>query len=188
MDCAVSARAHVAARLLTAWCQQSGAEANSREREARIVDGVKTAQEALKFVRRHGVVLEAGRGPVANLAEAIAGGPIRGSWWGHPKGKLIFRLTRDVRDKAEILVCRLIAGKITFVHRRLWPALVRLADSFDRDRLAALHEVHTASGAHKIIVTPYPQWVPAAIRSRAARLSAEEAARQLGTWVSTNRS
>lgn len=144
---------------------------------------VKTAQEALKFVQRHGVVLEAGRGPVANLAEAIAGGPIRGSWWGHPKGKLIFRLTRDVRDAAEILVCRLVEGKITFVHRRLWPALVQLADSFDRDRLAALHEVHTASGAHKILVTPYPKWVPPAIRSQALELSAEEAARQLGTWV-----
>lgn len=141
---------------------------------------VKTTREAKEFVRRHGVVLEAGRGPVASLAAAIAGSPIRGSWWGHPKGKLIFRLTREVRDAAEVLVCRLVEGKITFVHRRLWPALVRLADSFDCDRLAALHEVHTATGAHKVIVTPYPEWVPAAVRSRAARLSAQEAARQLG--------
>jgi hypothetical protein len=148
---------------------------------------VKTVQEALKFVRRHGVVLEAGRGPVANLADAIAGGPIRGSWWGHPKGKLIFRLTRDVRDAAEILVCRLVEGKITFVHRRLWPALVKMADSFDRDRLAALHEVHTASGAHKILVTPYPKWVPPATRSQALKLSADDAARQLGAWVSKSR-
>jgi hypothetical protein len=148
---------------------------------------VKTAQEALKFVRRHGVVLEAGRGPVANLADAIAGGPIRGSWWGHPKGKLIFRLTRDVRDAAEILVCRLVEGKITFVHRRLWPALVKMADSFDRDRLAALHEAHTALGAHKILVTPYPKWVPPATRSQALKLSADEAARQLGAWVSKSR-
>lgn len=148
---------------------------------------MKTAQEALKFVRRHGVVLEAGRGPVANLADAIAGGPIRGSWWGHPKGKLIFRLTRDVRDAAEILVCRLVEGKITFVHRRLWPALVKMADSFDRDRLAALHEAHTALGAHKILVTPYPKWVPPATRSQALKLSADDAARQLGAWVSKSR-
>ena len=28
-------------------------------------------------------VLQAARGPAPNLAEAIAGEPIRGSWWGH---------------------------------------------------------------------------------------------------------
>jgi hypothetical protein len=147
---------------------------------------VKTAPEALEFVRRHGVVLEAGRGPVANLADVIAGGPIRGSWWGHAKGKLIFRLTRDVRDAEEILVCRLVEGKITFVHRRLWPALVRVADLFDRDRLAAVHEVHTASGAHRLVVTPYPKWVPPAVHSQALELSADDAKRQLGAWVSTS--
>lgn len=147
---------------------------------------VNTSAEALAFVRRQGVVLEAGRGPVANLVDSIAGGPIRGSWWGHPKGKLIFRLTRDVRDAAEVLVCRLVEGKITFVHKRLWPALVRMADSFDRDRLAALHEVHTASGAHRILVTPYPKWVPAACRSQALKLSRDDAARQLGAWVRTH--
>ncbi len=38
-------------------------------------------KEGLAFVKRHGVVLHAARGPVPSLAEAIAGGPIRGSWW-----------------------------------------------------------------------------------------------------------
>ena len=36
------------------------------------------------FVERHGVVLASARGPVPNVAEAVAGEPIRGSWWGHP--------------------------------------------------------------------------------------------------------
>jgi len=48
--------------------------------------------EALAFVERHGVVLQAARGPVPSLAEAVAGGRIRGSWWGHPKGHEIFRV------------------------------------------------------------------------------------------------
>src|SRR5213592_3279095 len=37
-----------------------------------------TSKAALAFVRRHGVVLEGARGPVPNLAEAVATGPIRG--------------------------------------------------------------------------------------------------------------
>ena len=56
-----------------------------------------TLREATAFIRKHGVVLEAARGPVPSLAEAVAGGPIRGSWWSHPKGRAIFALTRAVR-------------------------------------------------------------------------------------------
>ena len=86
-----------------------------------------TLRQALAFIRKHGVVLEAAQGPVPSVAEAIAGGPVRGSWWAHPNGHEIFAVTRAIRDSDEVLVCRLIKGNITFVHRRLWPALVRAA-------------------------------------------------------------
>src|SRR5260370_37548577 len=85
-------------------------------------------REGLAFVKRHGVVLQAARGPVPSLAETIAGGPIRGSWWGHAKGHEIFAVASAVSDSADVLVCKLIDGKVTYVHRRLWPALVKLAD------------------------------------------------------------
>ena len=88
-----------------------------------------TPRQALAFVRKHGVVLEAAQGPVPSLAEAIAGGPIRGSWWAHPSGHLIFEVTRAVRDAEQVLVCRVVHGKVTFIHERIWPALVRLGDS-----------------------------------------------------------
>jgi hypothetical protein len=44
-------------------------------------------------------------------------------------------VTRAVRDSDDVLVCRLIKGKITFVHRRLWPALVRAAGRLPSVRL-----------------------------------------------------
>src|SRR6185503_19944407 len=44
-----------------------------------------TIKHALDMVRRNGVMLESGTGPVPNLAELIAGEPIKGSWWAHPK-------------------------------------------------------------------------------------------------------
>jgi hypothetical protein len=78
----------------------------------------------LAFVKRHGVVLQAARGPVPSLAEAIAGSPIRGSWWGHPKGHEIFRVAEAICESKEVLVCKLVDGKVTYIHRRLWPALV----------------------------------------------------------------
>jgi len=116
-----------------------------------------TARVALAFVKRHGIVLESARGPVPNLAEAVVGGRIRGSWWGHAKGKEIFWLTRAVRDSRDVLVCRLVGGKITYVHRRLWPALVRAARRFARRNLAAVPEVHTAQGQHAEQRVPFPR-------------------------------
>lgn len=142
-----------------------------------------TPRTALAFVKRHGVVLEGGRGPVPNLAEVVAGRRIRGSWWSHPKGKQIFWLTRAVRDSSDVLVCRLVRGKITYVHRRLWPALVRLARGFARRDLAALREVHTARGHHALQVVPFPQWVPPEVKRAARRLNAADAQAALGDWL-----
>ena len=136
-------------------------------------------KQALAFVKTHGVVLESGRGDVPNLAEAVAGGPIRGSWWGHPKGNDIFLCSRAVRQSPDVLVCRLVGDKVTYVHRRLWPALVRMAEEFDVARLAAIEEVHTSSGKHKVHTTPFPRWVPAKVMQAARQLTRDEAARLL---------
>src|SRR6266481_4248771 len=58
------------------------------------------SKEALAFIKRHGVVLQSARGPVPSLAEAVAGGPIRGSWWGHPKGRSIYSATQAVCERS----------------------------------------------------------------------------------------
>jgi hypothetical protein len=142
-----------------------------------------TSRQALAFIRRHGVVLEAARGPVPSLAEAIAGAPIRGHWWSHPKGRAIFAVTRAVRDSDDVLVCRLIKGKITFVHRRLWPALVRAADRLPPDGLARVREVHTTSGHHVIEKVPFPDWVPANVRTAARKLDRDAALAKFAAWI-----
>jgi len=139
-----------------------------------------TRRSALAFIKRNGIVLESARGPVPNLAEAVVGRRIRGSWWGHAKGKEIFWLTRAVRDSADVLVCRLVGGKVTYVHRRLWPALVRVARNFARRDLAAVQEVHTALGRHEERIVPFPRWVPPAVKRGARRLGAADAHATLG--------
>ena len=138
-----------------------------------------TPKQALSFVKTNGITLESGRGPVPSLAQTIAGEPIRGSWWAHPKGPVIFLCSRAIRQSKDVLVCRLVGGKVTYVHRRLWPALVRLAGQFDVRRLAAIREVHTATGKHKVDVVAFPGWVSSEVIRAAAHLTAEQAAEML---------
>lgn len=142
-----------------------------------------TPKQALAFVREHGVVLQAARGPVPSFAEFVAGERIRGSWWGHPKGREIYQLADAVADSGEILVCKLIEGKVTYVHRRLWPALVRLSSRFERAALAKVWSEHTPSGAHAARRLPYPRWVPPEVVAEAATLTEAEAVAQFGAGV-----
>jgi hypothetical protein len=54
----------------------------------------------------------------------LAGGPVRGSWWGHPAANDFFRILNDVDDHPDVVTVKLVGGKVTLVHRRLWPALL----------------------------------------------------------------
>ena len=152
-------------------------------RECPVFEDVKQPQ-ALRFIAKHGIVLEAARGPVPSLLEVALGGRPRGSWWEHPCGKEFFWLTRAVRASRDVLVCRLVSGKVTYVHRRLWPALARLQRRFGRAALRAVQEVHTASGAHRVRLTPFRKRVPRQVLAAGAKLSPERALAALGSWTS----
>jgi len=133
------------------------------------------ADAAMSFVRQHGVVLVSGKGPAPRLTEAIAGEPIKGSWWAHPKSHQIFAILQQLEDSPDILVCRFLAGRVTFVHRRLWPAIVKLASRFQADQLAQIRQEHTAAGKHVNHIVPYPKWVPPEIKEEAKLLARQEA-------------
>jgi hypothetical protein len=72
---------------------------------------------------------------------------------------------------------------VTLVHRRLWPALVRLADRIAPERIARMREEHTASGKHVSHEEPFPAWVPAQALAQAERMAQDEAERLLGPWA-----
>ena len=143
--------------------------------------GVMNVAQAKAFVRQQGMVLESARGEVPNLAEAIAGAPIRGSWWGHARGNDIFLVTRALRADPDLLVCRLVDRKVTYVHRDLWPALVKLADEIGRGRLARIREVHVDGGRHEVVETPLEDWVTAELRTMADELPTDIARDRLRT-------
>jgi hypothetical protein len=136
---------------------------------------IEDAAAALDFVREHGVVLVSAAGPAPRLTDAIAGETVKGSWWGHPQGKRIFALLEAVKASPDVLVCRMIEGKLTLVHRRLWPQLVRLSARFTPGQLARVTEAHTASGRHASAAQPFPDWVPAEVLADAASVDERSA-------------
>jgi hypothetical protein len=134
-----------------------------------------TADEVMGILEEYGMLLESARGPLPNVAELVAGEPIRGSWWGHGSGHTIFAILNELADSPDVVRTRLLKGKVTLIHRRLWAPLVRLADRLPADRLAALHEEHTSSGAHRLVEQPFPGWVPKDVQRAARRLADADA-------------
>jgi hypothetical protein len=144
---------------------------------------ISTARAAVAFIERHGIVLERAKGSVPCLVDAIVGGPVRGSWWAHPDGRRIFKLLRSVHDSPDVLRCKLIDEKVTYAHRRLSPALVRLARKIGARRLDRHDQEHTASGAHRSVVTPFPRWVPADLVAAGKKLAVEDALAAVAPFV-----
>jgi hypothetical protein len=132
-----------------------------------------------ELVERHGMVLQSGRGPIPNLPELVVGGPVAGSWWGHPRHDEIFRALNEAVDSGQVARLRLVANKLTLVHRRLWPAVVCLAADFRPEQLARRDEEHTPSGRHRARNTPFPDWVPADVLQDGRRLASDAARAQL---------
>lgn len=139
--------------------------------------------DALEFVRQHGVVLASAKGGAPRLIEAILGEPISGNWWAHPRGRSIYNVLAAITDSGDVLVCRLLHGKLTLIHRRLWPALVRVASRFDAAQLAKVRDQHMPDGRHRTQEIPFPRWVPEDVHEQAALLSEEQALASLGPAV-----
>jgi hypothetical protein len=142
------------------------------------------------------------------LIDALAGAPVRGSWWGHASGRAIFRALQVLGEDKDVFLCKLLQGRQTYVHRRLWPALLRVQSapslwpplSPAADRLLArvkrkeavqatgrvrlelertlrvvARSVHTPSGAHAVLLTPFEGHFSRAQHRAASRLTLLEA-------------
>ena len=86
-----------------------------------------------------------------NVVTLLTGEAVSKSWWSHPKGRLIFAALSELSEHPDVLFSKLLNGKVTLIHRKLWPAFlsVALADEPWQTRglsargqqlLASLHE------------------------------------------------
>lgn len=80
-----------------------------------------TAQ-VLAAIEREGLILVQDA-KLPSLATMVAGEPVVGSWWGHPKGEHIFGVISKVEDDPDVCRFKLFGGKVCLVHRALWSAL-----------------------------------------------------------------
>ncbi len=138
-----------------------------------------TAASALKFIESEGAVFVAAKGEIPTLVDAIVGERIRGSWWAHPQSHEIYALLSTLEQSPELLMSRLLQGRVTVVHRRLWPALVRLHERFSAAQLARHYQEHSRSGKHVSRAVQYPVWVPEEVKAAARKLSEADAERLL---------
>ena len=64
-----------------------------------------------------------------NAIEVLTGQFPRGSWWSHPRANEIYDILQAVEAHPDVLSAKLLAGKVTLIHRALWPALLTVAVS-----------------------------------------------------------
>jgi hypothetical protein len=83
-------------------------------------------QRAWEALQARGLLLESDA-LLPSVASLVAGVPIKGSWWGHPQGKAIFAVIVELAAHRDAVAVKLVSGKVTWVHRKLWPALLAVA-------------------------------------------------------------
>lgn len=86
------------------------------------VDALRATLAAQPLLMLHDALLP-------SATTAIAGAPIAGSWWGHPAGALIFNVLERIDE--EVALPKLVRGKVTLMHRTLWPALIAIGRAED---------------------------------------------------------
>ena len=64
-----------------------------------------------------------------NAIEVVTGQFPKGSWWSHPQANAIYDILNAVEQHPDVLLAKLLSGKVTMVHRSLWPALLTIASS-----------------------------------------------------------
>jgi hypothetical protein len=69
---------------------------------------------------KHGLLLLQDK-ELPNAVTVITGERVSGSWWSHPRSHEIFRTLEELDEIA--LATKLIGRKVTYVHKKLWPAL-----------------------------------------------------------------
>jgi hypothetical protein len=86
---------------------------------------IQNHDEALAILRKERVLsLTDTRGLKSLVGEIL--GKVHGSWWGHPEGARVYEIATELERSHEVLGAKLVDGKVAFVHRALWPHLLRV--------------------------------------------------------------
>jgi hypothetical protein len=134
-------------------------------------DDVRRAVERVRAVLDRKGLLICHDPEISSATAIIAGESIRGTWWPHPKGGLIYDALGALDE--DVAWPKLVRGKVTLVHRRLWPALFVAGTS------RATWQIHKLKDDAKWLL----QQVSAKKSLRSDKLDLPPGSRKMGTVV-----
>jgi hypothetical protein len=102
-------------------------------------------RHVLSQLKKFGLLLESDP-RLPSVSTLITGAPLHSSWWSHPLAQTIFHVNGQLDDHPDVLVTKLIAGKVTFVHRKLWSEILAIGTARERWQTAAL-----SASAHALL-------------------------------------
>lgn len=122
--------------------------------------------EVLVELERVGILLKQDK-RLPNVVTILTGESLSGSWWSHPKGRMIFGALSELADHPDVLFTKLLFGKDTLVHRSLWPAFVAVAAAKEPWQLKGLSvvaqrllaSVHESTGPVRSVGPPVRELV-----------------------------
>lgn len=82
-------------------------------------------QRVFQQLKKFGFLLESDP-KLPSVCNLITGAPLKGSWWSHPMAQTIFQVNEKLEDHKDVLITKLVASKVTFVHRKLWPEILSI--------------------------------------------------------------
>jgi hypothetical protein len=94
-------------------------------------------EDILDHLRTLGLLLETDKA-FPSITGLMVGEPIKGSWWAHPMSNQIYMLSQQLIHHPEVIFLKLLSGKTSYVHRRLWPELIAIATAEEPWQLAGL--------------------------------------------------
>ncbi|HKO95806.1 MAG TPA: hypothetical protein VJU86_02360 [Pyrinomonadaceae bacterium] len=104
-------------------------------------------KEVFVQLRGDGFLLESDP-KLPSVCSLIAGEPMRGSWWSHPMAQTIFQVNEKLEDHPDVLITKLVSGKVTFVHRMLWSEIVAIGVAREDWQMSGL-----PAAARKLLTT-----------------------------------
>lgn len=83
-------------------------------------------KKVLREIEKRGILLVTD--PVLpSVTGMVAGEPVSGSWWSHPRAHEIYAVLMGLEEELGLLLVKLVSKKETFVHSSLWPQLFTIA-------------------------------------------------------------
>jgi len=89
-------------------------------------DPVEEFEKILKVLKDYGALLVSDSA-FPSVTGLIVGKSVRGSWWSHPLAHTIFTANEMLEEHRDVLITKLISGKVTFLHRTMWTHVYAMA-------------------------------------------------------------